>query len=143
VLIVPRPWMAARRDAYLGENGRMAGSSRTAPTAEREPDFVGMIERHRESQGFWGKCAAVLVALGLLTAFYGLTAAVGWRSGTFWLGLFIAATAVFPVAQMLERRDRAALLENLRGVWRSVIGAPETTPDDVDRLAAIIRKTHG
>jgi MFS family permease len=126
-----------------GGIGRMAATKRTAPKAEREPDFVGMIERHRESQGFWGKCAAVLMVLGLVIAGYGLTAAVGWRSGTFWLGLFVAAIAVFPINEMLERRDRAAGLENLRGVWRSIVGAADTTPDDVERLSAIIRKTHG
>ncbi|WP_157505455.1 hypothetical protein [Geminicoccus roseus] len=121
----------------------MAASSRTASKVEREPDFVGMVERHRESQGFWAKCALVLALLGLLVAGYGLTAAVGWRSGTFWLGLFIAATAVFPIREMLDRRDRAAELENLRGVWRSMIKAPDTTPADIDRLSGIIRKTHG
>lgn len=102
-----------------------------------------MIERHRELQGFWGKCALALAVLGLLVAGYGLTAAVGWRSGTFWLGLFIASTAVFPIREMLDRRDRAARLENLRGEWRSMSGAPDTTPADIDRLSGIIRKTHG
>ena len=102
-----------------------------------------MIERHREAQGFWGKCTAVLAVIGLLIAGYGLTAAVGWHSGTFWLGLFIAAVAVFPLSEMLDRMDRASGLENLRGAWRAMAGEPGTTPADVDRLSDLIRKTHG
>jgi hypothetical protein len=110
---------------------------------EREPDFVGMIERHRESRSFWGKRTAALALLGLVIAGYGLTAAAGWHSATFWLGLFIAATAVFPLSEALDRMDRATRLESLRGTWRSLAGQPDTTSADMDRLSDLIRKTHG
>lgn len=102
-----------------------------------------MIERHRESQGFWGKCTAVLVVLGLAIAGYGLTAAVGWHSGLFWLGLFVAAAGVFPLAEMLERKDRAKGLETLRREWQSMANAADTTPAEFDRLSMLIRQTHG
>ncbi|WP_191059213.1 hypothetical protein [Geminicoccus harenae] len=121
----------------------MAATSGTVPAAEREPDFVGMIERHRDSQAFWAKCTVVLALVGLAIAGWGLTAAVGWRSGTFWLGLFIAATAVFPLAELLDRRDRWQGLDRLRSAWRALAAAPDTTPADIDRLSDLIRKTHG
>ena len=111
--------------------------------AVREPDFVGMIERHRESQTFWGRCSVILFLFGLVVAGYGLTAAVGWHSGLFWLGLFFAALSVVPLLEMLERRDRASGLNHLRDEWRSIERAPDTEAADLDRLDEIIRKTHG
>ena len=121
----------------------MANGKRGTATAQQEPDFVGMIERHRESRSFWGKCTAVLAVVGLLIAGYGLTAAVGWHSSTFWLGLFVAAIAVFPLSEALDRNDRAGRLDGLRGTWRTLATQPDSSPADMDRLAALISKTHG
>ena len=102
-----------------------------------------MIERHRESQALWGRAGAILLVLGLLIAGYGLMAAVGWHSSLFWLGLFVAAMSVAPFAEMLDRRDRANGLGRLRSEWISITRASDAQSEDVDRLANLVRKTHG
>lgn len=102
-----------------------------------------MIERHREAQSYWRVAVIVMLVIGLALAAFGYASPVGVRSGRFWMGLFIAALAIVPLIEMLDRRERANRLAGLRTAWKEIMAAPDHTDQDVQNLTDLIRKTHG